>query len=239
MSWIDNLAQAFTGVGKYAKAITPVVGLYGAYRSYKDAETQRKYLNALMQVGQTERAEQEGIRQAVRAGTMPHELEMFADYFMDFKESANAEKRQVERDARKRMDIINDNFVGGAKVRALANLSMQVQEQKGDIDRRAIEAMREADLKLKEKLIDKSMTDTRGLTETEMTGIAQKAYAGSKEDIGTIAKYLGAMSGEEKEEKVEDETSMGTKRPTAITPKAPPKTMLKTDNPLDYYPGRY
>ena len=205
---VNNIVQAVVGIG-------------GVVASGVAAGSQAKYMNTLLQRGEGQAAQVAGLDQYFLGGGRASKLDVpgFSDQFAEIDYNVQEQIRNIDSQAEKSRQMIADNIPsGGAKLRALADLSVQVQDARGKAVRESQTRKRELDIQLTNEYMKGAMNRQIGPSQEARLWAAQQDYSGRQADIRAIGGALGSLG--EQFAQPAQQPGIGYTAPQTVTPPA-------------------
>jgi hypothetical protein len=184
------------GFGTIAQA---VVGVGGIVSSTISANRQADEMNRLMNVGEEQRGRVRGLDDYFLGGGKASALNIpgFQDQFAEVDYAVQEQLRNIDAQAKKSQQMLADTIPsGGAKLRALADLSMKTQEERGKVLRESQSRKRDLDTELTNQYLQMAMNRQQGVGYDTQMQAALRAYEGNRQDIQAIGSALGQLSGQ-------------------------------------------
>ena len=177
--------------------VQTVVGGVGVAGSVYGAVSQADAMNDMMQQGRGTMALQEGISQYFLGGGKASGLDVpgFRDQFSEIDYALQEQQRRIGAQARSAQQMISENIPpGGAKLRALAELSMKTQDEKGKAVRESQSRKRDLDVNLTNQYTQQAMQQKYGPSQDARLWSTQKDYEGMVNNFGAMSKVAGDIT---------------------------------------------
>lgn len=184
------------GIG-FSEVVQAVVGVGGMVGSTVAAKSQAKTMNQLMNEGSEQRGRVAGIDEYFLGGGRASQLNIpgMQDQFAEVDFAVQEQLRNIDSQAQKSRQMISDNIPqGGAKLRALADLAMKTQEERGKVIREAQTRKRDLDTELTNQYLQQAMNRPVGMTSDAKMYSALRDYEGRQRDISALGTTLGTLA---------------------------------------------
>ena len=183
------------GVG-FSDVVNTVVGVGGAVSSWSAASSQQEYLNQQMEMGNKQRGLVAGLDEYFLGGGKASRLNVpgFQQQFGQLDTAAQEQIRQLDSQAEKSRRMIADNIPdGGAKLRALADLSMRVQDERGKIVRETQAKKSDLDVQLTNQYLQQAMGRQVGPSQDARMYAALGDYRERQADLQALGGAIGTL----------------------------------------------
>ena len=181
----------------FATAVKTVAGVAGTVGSTLAAKSQADYLNKQLALGDVQRSKVAGIDDYFLNKGKASGLNVpgFRNQFGEVDYAIQTQINEVTAQARKAREMIASSVpAGGAKLRALAQLSLKTQDEIGRITREGATKKRDLDIKLTNSYLQAAMNRKIGPSQEAKFWGAQRDYVNRGKDIQALGASLGTLA---------------------------------------------
>ena len=191
--------------------VQTVVGVGGVVGGLVSGQKQAKYMNQLVNQGAENRARVAGVDEYFLGGGRAQELNIpgMQNIFAEVDSSVQEQLRNIDSQAAKSRQMIADSLpTGGAKLRALADLSMQTQDARGKVIRESQTKKQELDTQLTNQYLQSAMGRYGSVgAESAMTS-ALGNYQNTQQDLRALGMTLGSLGRTDTDEQTGVQTGL-------------------------------
>lgn len=176
--------------------VQAVVGVGGAVASSIAAGSQADYMNQMLKQGQGQAARVAGLDEYFLGGGRASKLNVpgFREQFAEVDYALQEQLRTLDEQSEKARQQIADNIPsGGAKLRALAQLSVSTQDARGKVVREAQTKKRDMDVELTNSYLQAAMNRKPGASQDARLWASMRGYESGQADIRAIGSALGSL----------------------------------------------
>ena len=187
------------GDAVWSAAATTAVGIGSAVMASDQASKQEDYMQQLVDQGSGNRDLIEGIDRYFLGGGKASELDIpgFSQQFGQLDYMMQEQGKLVDQEVLKSRQLIEDTMPeGGAKLRALAELSIQSQDAKNKLSREYEAKKNDLDVQLTNQYMTGAMGRQSGVGLNTQYAYGMQGLMGSQEQMYGIGKSLGQLAGE-------------------------------------------
>jgi len=179
--------------------VQTVIGVGGTAASIYGAHSQATELNKMVGQGRETVAMQEGLAQYFIGGGRASKLDIpgFRDQFSEIDYALQEQQRRIDAQGRSAQQMIAENIPpGGAKLRALADLAIKTQDEKGRAVRESQSRKRDLDVQLTNQYTQQAMGFKGGPSQDARLWATQKDYDNTLRNYQALSGSLGQLTTE-------------------------------------------
>jgi len=219
------------GDAVWGAAANAAVGIGSAVMASNQASKQEDYMQEVINQGQGNRDLIEGIDKYFLGGGRASELNVpgFADQFGQLDFMRQEQEQAVEKQAREARQMIEDTMPsGGAKLRALADLSIKAQDAKNKVSREYEAKKNDLDIQLTNSYMQGAMGRQSGVSPNTQYAYGMQGLQGSQNLMSGIGQSLGQLAGQLGKDKKDTDIEVTPKKGYGYDPVSPYSTLYNS-----------